>query len=105
MTKRRRSLVRPLLASFVLLLVLPFSGRAGRAQVRVRSGSANGYELALHAVPSVALGRDLRASGIAYEVRGLAELAPLGGGEVVLRLTKLAAGDPPQRVKVTETVL
>lgn len=102
MTERRRSLVRALLVSSVVVVAQPLGGLA---QVRVHSTGNTGYELALHAVPAIALGRDLHASGVAYEVRGLADLAPLAGGEVVLRLTRLAAGDPPQRVQVTETVL
>jgi hypothetical protein len=47
------------------------------------------YELALHGTTHAVLGDALRFEGVAYEVRGLADLVPLGsGGEVVARLTQ-----------------
>jgi hypothetical protein len=63
------------------------------------------FELALHGSTLAVLGDALRLEGVAYEVRGLAELAPLGaGGEVVARLTKRDPRTGAQRLVVEQRV-
>ncbi len=80
----------PALAALLLALgaSLPAPPDA-RADDPARSGPAIGYELALFGTPQASYGGTLRVRGIAYEVRGLADLVPLAQGEVVARLTSV----------------
>lgn len=99
----RRSLYLPV---FVLALgaLLP-TLRGAEAQDAGRAGAV-GYELALFGTPQGTYGETLRVQGIAYEVRGLADLVPLAQGEVVARLTSIANPRTGSRdTVVTRTVV
>lgn len=67
-----------------LALCVGFWPDSGAAQ-----GQGRGYELALYGNTQVDLGGQLRVTGTAYAVLGLAELRPLSGGSVVARITKV----------------
>ncbi|MEM9074663.1 MAG: MG2 domain-containing protein, partial [Myxococcota bacterium] len=63
----------------VVLVLTPLFASLAHAQF-------TGFEVALHGNTQVAYGDELRLSGVAYEVQGFADLRPLTGGEVVVRL-------------------
>jgi len=84
----RRSFFLPFLL-LALGALLPTLGDA-HAQDPGRTPTGPGYELALFGTLQARYGETLRLQGIAYEVRGLAELIPLAQGEVVARITSTA---------------
>jgi hypothetical protein len=68
---------------------------------RADEPAGSGYELALFGTPQAHYGGVLRVGGIAYEVRGLAELMPLAQGEVVATLTTVSDTRTGARSTVT----
>jgi hypothetical protein len=72
-----------------------------RADEPGTSATRPGYELALFGTPEAHYGGTLRVRGIAYEVRGLAELVPLAQGEVLAELTSVR--DPRTGARSTVT--
>ena len=99
----RRSLYLPFLV-LALGALLP-TLRDAEAQDAGRAGAV-GYELALFGTPQGTYGETLRVQGIAYEVRGLADLVPLAQGEIVARLTSIANPRTGSRdTVVTRTVV
>jgi hypothetical protein len=83
----RHSFVRIVASSCAALLVTlaSFAGKAA-AQTAVEPGDV-GYEVTLSGALSVERGAPMRLFGIAYEVQGLAALAPREGLEVIAELT------------------
>jgi hypothetical protein len=83
---RSTSTPRTLLALALALLLSMVGPQAASAE-----SSSSGFELALHGDPYVVPGKAARFRGIAYRVRGLAELQPLASARVRARYsTKLA---------------
>jgi hypothetical protein len=96
---------RSLTLTFLVLALGALLPTLGDAQDAGRA-SGLGYELALFGTPQATYGETLRVQGIAYEVRGLAELLPLAQGEVVARLTSIANPRTGSRdTVVTRTVV
>jgi hypothetical protein len=65
------------------------------------SGARPGYELALFGTPQAHHGGTLRVRGLAYEVRGLAELVPLAQGEITAAITTISDTRTGARSTVT----